>query len=99
MAYADLSYVKTTGGNPNFIWLGDPSDLSFIPRYGDDSCPGMLCRVGGVPSIHWHDSADDGSAILHLDHGNPLWGFGLGAFVHGFIDVLLGNINPSVPIM
>jgi hypothetical protein len=92
--YASLQYVKngTIGGNANFKWTGDLGLISFIPGYLAGGCE-VTCRFGGVPSIHM-----PGNYILHLDSGNPLWGFGLGAFVHGFVDVLLGNINPNVPM-
>jgi hypothetical protein len=53
-----------------------------------------------MPSIHMPGvTSDGGLPILHLDTANPYWGFGFGAFVHGFVDVLIGNINPSVPIV
>ena len=92
--YAHLQPLPngTIGGNANFSWTGDVSALSFVPGYLTGGCE-VTCRFGGIPSIHM-----PGDYILHLDSGNPLWGFGLGAFVHGFFDVLLGNINPSVPM-
>jgi hypothetical protein len=84
---------NTVGGNGDFNWSGAPlSDLSFIPGYNVGGCE-VTCRFGDVPSIHM-----PGGGQLHLDSGNPLWGFGVGALVHGFIDVGLGNINPSVPM-
>jgi hypothetical protein len=46
-----------------------------------------------MPSLRFNDNA------FHLDTANPSWGFGLGLFIHGFVDVLLGNINPSVPMI
>jgi len=90
--YGNLTYLSTKGGNADFAYSGDLNDLSFIPGYASGGRE-VLSRFGGIPSIHM-----PGDYILHLDSGNPLWGFGLGAFVHGFVDVLLGNINPSVPM-
>jgi hypothetical protein len=92
--YSNLSPLPdgTKGGNANFSWTGDPNFINFIPGYDPGGCE-VTCRFGGIPSIHM-----PGGYILHLDSGNPIWGFGLGAFVHGFVDVLLGNINPSVPM-
>jgi hypothetical protein len=90
-AYDALQYQKTTGSNADFRWTGDINSLNFIPGYDIGGCE-VACRVGSLPAIHM-----SGNYTLHLDAGNPLWGFGLGAFVHGFVDVLFGNINPSVP--
>lgn len=94
--YSNLQYDHTQGGNANFVYLGDLNDLSFIPDY--DTGGGNSSREGGIPSIHMPGATDDGLAILHLDSANPLWGFGLGAFLHGLIDVGFGNINPRVPM-
>jgi hypothetical protein len=93
--YSHLQYTgNTIGGNADFNWFDAPlSDLSFIPGYNAGGCE-VTCRFGDVPSIHM-----PGGGQLHLDSGNPLWGLGLGALVHGFIDVGLGNINPSVPMV
>ncbi|MGA8490648.1 MAG: RHS repeat-associated core domain-containing protein, partial [Terriglobales bacterium] len=95
--YGSLQYLNTAGGNANFAYQGNLIDLSFIPGYNTGGCE-VTCRFGGISSIHMPGSDGAGDPILHLDSGNPLWGFGLGAFVHGFVDVLLGNINPSVPM-
>jgi RHS repeat-associated protein len=97
-AYDNLSYTKTKGGNANFEWTGDPSDIDFIPGYDSGGGEGSLDREGSMPSIHMPGMAD-GLPVLHLDTANPYWGFGLGALVHGFVDVVLGNLNPSVPIV
>ena len=94
--HTDLNYLYTNGGNANFEYLGNPYDLSFIPGYNTGG--GALSRYGGVPSVHMPGTTDDDNPILHLDSANPLWGFGLGAFLHGSIDVGIGNINPSVPM-
>lgn len=99
-AYDDLSFTKTKGGNANFAWTGDPNDIDFIPGYDSGGGEGSADRVGSMPSIHMPGvTSDGGLPILHLDTANPYWGFGFGAFVHGFVDVLIGNINPSVPIV
>ena len=90
--YGNLRWLYTQGGNANFAYDGNLSDLSFIPGYATGGCE-VKCRYGDIPSVHM-----PGNYILHLDSGNPLWGFGLGALAHGFIDVLLGNINPTVPM-
>jgi hypothetical protein len=91
-AYKNLAYTgKTKGGNANFQWLGFSDDLDFIPYYSGGGCE-ILCRAGGVPSIHM-----PGGYVLHLDAGNPLWGFGLGAVVHGTWDLGINNLNGSVP--
>jgi hypothetical protein len=92
--YANLQPVPdgTKGGNANFAWTGDLNLLNFIPRYDTGGCE-WTCRAGGMPSIHM-----SGNYILHLDSGNPIWGFGLGALAHGFFDGFLGNINSSVPM-
>ena len=95
--YGDLQYLYTKGGNANFSYEGDVSDLGFVPGYDTGGCE-LTCRYGGIPSIHMPGSDAEGDPILHLDSGDPLWGFGLGAIVHGFVDVLLGNINPAVPM-
>jgi RHS repeat-associated protein len=89
--YDDLSPDTMKGGNVDFKWTGDPDLLDFIPDSQKGGCE-FLCRVGSIPSIHM-DNGD-----IHLDAGNPLWGFGLGFLVHFSVDMVLGNINPSVPI-
>ena len=98
-AYNNLSYTKTTGGNANFMWTGDSSDISFIPDYDTDGGEGSKDRDGSMPSIHMPGITGNGLPVLHLDTANPYWGFGLGALVHGFVDVVLGNLNPRVPIV
>jgi hypothetical protein len=90
--YGELEPLFTKGGNVNFEYTGNLQELSFIPGSADGGCE-WLCRFGDIPSIHMAADYD-----VHLDSANPLWGFGLGLVIHGFIDVLLGNINPSVPL-
>jgi hypothetical protein len=80
------------GGNANFTYTGPLNDLSFIPNYLSGGCE-VQCRFGGAPAIHMH-----GNYQIHLDNGNPLWGFGVGALIHGVVDVILGNINGSFPM-
>jgi hypothetical protein len=58
-------------------------DLSFLN-------PQQQNRSGGV---HMH--AD---GLVHLDNYNPFSHFPLGALGHFFVDVLIGNINSSVPL-
>jgi RHS repeat-associated protein len=90
--YDDLSPDTTKGGNVDFKWTGDPSLLNFIPNSPTgDGCT-FTCRVGSFPSIHMNDGD------IHLDTGNPMWGFGLGFLVHFSVDMTLGQINPGVPI-
>ncbi len=88
--YNDLVPQGVNGGNADFTWTGDSSYISFIPHSDTGGCE-FTCRVGSFPSIHMDHWT------IHLDTGNPMWGFGLGFFVHLFVDMGLGNINPSVP--
>ena len=92
--YNNLTYSgHTEGGNATFIWGKDlPADsyLGFIPGSGTGGCL-WSCRDGDMPSVHMHND------LLHVDTSSPLWGFGLGFFLHGVFDVGIGNINPSVP--
>jgi RHS repeat-associated protein len=84
--------LNIQGGNVDFSWTGNNSNTSFVPLldWNKGGCP--LCRYGSMDAIHFnHD-------MFHLDTASPAWGFGLGLFMHGFVDVLLGNINPGVPI-
>jgi RHS repeat-associated protein len=95
--YNHLVDNGTQGGNADFGW--DNSDgtsvvglnLS-IPGAATGGCE-WSCRDGSMPSLHYNNF------MFHLDTANPSWGFGLGLFIHGFVDVLLGNINPSVPML
>ncbi len=95
--YNSLNYLGTKGGNGNFAWTGDPSAISFIPGWNTGGCE-VTCRYGDVPSIHNPGTNDIGQSSLHLDSANPLWGFGFGAFLHGLIDLAVGNLNPGVPL-
>jgi hypothetical protein len=94
-----LANVGTKGGNADFRWqktLIDGSTLALaslhlsIPEIDKGGCE-WSCRDGSMPSLHYNNNA------FHLDTANPTLGL-FGLFVHGFVDVLLGNINPSVPM-
>jgi hypothetical protein len=89
--YDNLLYQKTKGGNADFAYTGDITDLNFLPNY--DTGGGMWSRYGSTPSIH----LDDGFA--HLDTANPEWAVPVGFLGHVFFDVLLGHINPGVPMV
>ena len=75
------------GGNANFVipqsvWSQFASSCSDGP-FG----PGYRCGLS--PSLHFET---DGTLFwVHMDSGNPNSGFGLGAFIHVFLDVILGN--------
>lgn len=84
--------LNIQGGNVDFTWTGDPSYLSFVPQSAWDTGGCTLCRYGSMEAIHYNDG------LFHLDTASPAWGWGLGLIMHGFVDVFLGNINPSVPI-
>jgi len=73
-------------------------DLSFLPGCASGG-EGPSCRFGGLPSIHEPglDPHNNNVPMLHLDTGNPFWGWGLGFLVHWGVDMGLGNINGSVP--
>lgn len=98
--YAHLAYNTTTGGNADFDWVDtvDSSTLTLeqlqlsVPGLDSGGCE-WSCRDGSMPSLHFNDG------MFHLDTANPSWGFGFGLFVHGFVDVALGHINPSVPMV
>jgi len=87
--YNNLSPDGVKGGNTDFTWNGSAAVMDFIP--GSPQGCEFTCGVGGIPSIHMNNGD------IHLDTGNPMWGFGLGFLVHFVFDMLLGNINPSVP--
>ena len=89
--YAHLQYDHTTGGNADFAYLGDISDLAFLP--GADAGGGTWSRYGSAPSIHM----DDG--FVHLDTVNPFWAVPLGTIGHGLFEFVFGHINPSVPMV
>lgn len=98
--YAHLAYNTTTGSNADFDWVDtvDGSTLTVaqlqlsIPGLDSGGCE-WSCRDGSMPSLHFNDG------MFHLDTANPSWGFGFGLFAHGFVDVVLGHINPSVPMV
>lgn len=94
--YNSLDYDGTKGSNADFSWNGttDLNSLGLDPGLQLDSggCE-WSCRDGSMPSLHFNDG------MFHLDTASPSWGFGFGLFVHGFVDLLLGNINPSVPMV
>jgi len=102
LVYNHLVYSGTQGGNADFSWvIYSPTDGSIltmtqlqlsIPELDDGGCE-WSCREGSMPSIHFHDD------MFHLDTASPLWGYGLGLLIHGFVDFGLGNINPSVPMV
>ena len=96
--YNSLVAVQTQGGNVDFSWDSTKSGLSLESLDLPDSlqisgggCE-LTCRDGSIPSLHFNDS------MFHLDSANPLWGFGLGAVLHLVGDVILGNINGTVPM-
>jgi hypothetical protein len=90
-AYEHLKEDTTKGGNVDFSWTGDASDIAFIPGSATRGCE-WACRTGNMPSIHMNNDE------IHLDTANPSWGFGFGMLVHGVVDVLIGNINPTIPL-
>jgi RHS repeat-associated protein len=67
------------GGNYNFL-------LGVDIQAGLDLSGCFDMRCGGFDSLHF---AYPGT--VHLDTANPFAYWGLGAIVHGFVDVLLGN--------
>ena len=76
------------GGNFNFYYLGlqvqgRPLDASEL---GDCA----LGRCGAIDSLHFHT---DGylSGTFHVDTANPFTFLGVGALIHGTIDVLGGH--------
>ncbi|HKV77342.1 MAG TPA: RHS repeat-associated core domain-containing protein [Candidatus Sulfotelmatobacter sp.] len=97
-AYDSLQYVRTQGGNADFLWVPAPGvgpadqiglDMPGLDRGGCE----FLCRLGNWPSIHYNDW------MFHLDNVNVAWAFPLGLLGHGLIDVGFGNINGSVPFV
>ena len=91
--YQNLIPDQIHGGHEDFDWIGDPSILNFVPQEALDwgGCP-VSCRYGFMDQIHYNNN------MFHLDTVGVNWGFGLGALLHGLIDVGLGNINPSIPM-
>jgi hypothetical protein len=89
--YDENGDLQIQGGHVDFRWWGDNSYLNFVPSSGWDNGGGVADRYGDMGAIHFNHG------LFHLDTASPLWGFGLGAFLHGIIDVGFGNINPSVP--
>ncbi len=80
--FAGLTPVKTVGGNTDF--QADANiDLSFLNSDQDN-------RSGDV-----HQHTSDG--LVHLDTFNPYSSFPVGAIGHFVFDLVLGNINSSVP--
>jgi RHS repeat-associated protein len=101
MAYNHLVYDSTKGANADFRWQstldnGDTVTLANLqlsmPGINTGGCE-WSCREGRMPSLHFNND------MFHLDTANPTWGFGFGLFAHGLFDVVLGNINPSVPMV
>ena len=103
--YNHLKYVGTQGGNAEFQWTDiiDPDDPNEKPVYLADEgidindinnggCE-WSCRTGSMPSLHYHNYE------FHVDTANVTWGFGLGLFIHGFVDFFLQNINSGVPVV
>jgi hypothetical protein len=84
--YDALDYEGTQGGNSDFLADND-IDMSFLN--GQDNY-----RAGDFPSVHEH--TNDG--LIHLDTANPDAFPPFGLFVHFFVDVVVENINPSVPL-
>jgi hypothetical protein len=98
--YSHLSYVGTQGGNADFGCQPTASDGSIltlaslqlsISGIDAQGCE-WSCRDGSMPSLHYNNDA------FHLDTANPTLDL-FGLLVHGFVDVVLGNINPSVPMI
>lgn len=50
------------------------------------------CRYGSMDAIHFNNDA------FHLDTAGANWGYGLGAFLHLFFDLGLGNNPGNVPM-
>lgn len=73
------------GGNCNFTYDGVPIDAS--------GCDHGRC--GDFPSLHFGDQTNTMTGqidhVVHLDTANPYSYFGIGLFVHGIVDVILGN--------
>jgi hypothetical protein len=46
-----------------------------------------------MPSLHFDND------MFHIDTANVSWAFPLGAFIHGSVDVVLGSLNSSVPML
>jgi RHS repeat-associated protein len=92
--YNSLQYRGSGGGNGDFGYLGNVADLGLSFPIGDfgTGCE-WSCRAGSMPSLHYDNS------MFHIDTANPSWGFGEGFFIHSFGDVLLGHINPGVPML
>ncbi|HKV77344.1 MAG TPA: hypothetical protein VJP02_04350 [Candidatus Sulfotelmatobacter sp.] len=88
--YDKLRPAGVQGGNADFARTGEAALIGFIPRSSKGECE-LTCRVGSFPSIHMNHWD------IHLDTANPMQGFGLGFFVHFAVDMILGNINGSVP--
>ncbi len=100
-AYDHLVYDGTKGANADFRWQstldnGDTVTLANLqlsmPGINTGGCEWSY-REGRMPSLHFNND------MFHLDTANPTWGFGFGLFAHGLFDVVLGNINPSVPMV
>jgi len=81
--YDQLKYVKTVGGNSDFL-PGAKIDLSFLNPDQDNR--------GGDVHLHYKDG------LIHIDTFNPYSSFPFGAIGHFLVDIVLGNINSSLPM-
>jgi len=84
--------LNITGGNVDFRWTGAGGYLNFVSADAWTSNGCTLCRYGGMDAIHFNNG------LFHLDTASPVWGLGRGLIMHVLVDLMLGNINPSVPI-
>jgi RHS repeat-associated protein len=88
--------LNIKGGNVDFTWQSDDFSLADLSLNNlNVNITGTICntcRIGGILSVHWTNDA------FHLDTANPFWGLGLGLLTHGFVDYLIGNLNPNIPI-
>ncbi len=85
--------LQIKGGNVDFTYSGDPSLLSFVPASAWPQGCETTCRYGSYDAIHFNNG------MFHLDTAGVTWGFGLGALAHFGVDIVIGNINPGVPIV
>jgi len=85
--------VIIQGGHVDFTFEGDSKLLNFVPQQDWDSggCS-FSCRYGSMDAIHFDNH------LFHLDTAGVNWGYGLGAFLHLFFDVGLGNNPGNVPM-
>jgi RHS repeat-associated protein len=94
--FNELTAVSFAGGNFDFqiSYANDPVGQSLITALQGivpNACTDSRC--GSMPSLDFsHPSPFGGPAdsYVHLDTANVWWGFGLGAIIHGGVDVLAG---------